>query len=125
MSRISEQAMATVQEMPERERPISEQFRIVAKQWVDQDAAASLLEDTKSAVFSQMVLKHTDVSVARAEHLSRSSKEYREHIEKTVDARRLANRLKVQMEYLKMRFHEWNSSDANQRTERKMSRQAT
>lgn len=29
--------------------PISEQFRVAAKAWVDLDSAASLLEETKSA----------------------------------------------------------------------------
>jgi hypothetical protein len=29
--------------------PLSEQFRIVAKKWVDADSAASILEESKSA----------------------------------------------------------------------------
>lgn len=32
------------------EAPISEEFRLVAKKWAEADAAASLLEETKSAV---------------------------------------------------------------------------
>lgn len=122
---ISERARGVVAEMPESDRPISEMFRVVAKQWVDADAAASLLEDTKQPLFSQLVLASTDTSIARAEHTARASAAYKEHVEKITDARRKANLLKVQMRYLEMRFSEWQSGDANQRAERKMVRHGT
>jgi hypothetical protein len=35
-------------EMPEEERPLSEQFRLVALAWCDADAAASLREELKT-----------------------------------------------------------------------------
>lgn len=127
---ISEQAIAArknlTREMSEAERPISEEFRIVAKQWVDADAAASMLEDTKSALLSKLVLENSiDTSISRAEHLARSSDDMREHITKTNEARAKANLLKVQMRYIEMRFNEWQSGEANQRKERTFSRQQT
>mgnify|MGYP003347377686 CR=1 FL=1 len=126
MTSIGQRAtQALVREMPESERPISEQFRIVAKKWVDADAAANLLEDTKSSVLSQLIMKQIGVPVTRAEHVARASQDYLDHIAAMVEARKQANLLKVQMEFLKMRFHEWNSSDANQRAEKKFTRQAT
>ena len=121
---IAELARGTIREMPVSERPISEEFRVVAKQWVDADAAASLLEDTKSAMFSQLVLGSADTSIARAEHTARASEAYREHIAKMTEARRAANLLKVQMKYIEMRYGEWQSRDANARKERQMGRQA-
>ena len=45
---ISERAAAKIKDVPERDRPISEQFRIVAKQWCDADSAASLMEELKT-----------------------------------------------------------------------------
>jgi hypothetical protein len=42
-----------LEEIPEQERPISEQSEIVAKQWAETDAAASLLEETRSANVEQ------------------------------------------------------------------------
>ena len=36
--------------------PISEQFRLAAKQWVDADAGANMLEECKSAYLSQMMV---------------------------------------------------------------------
>lgn len=100
--------------------PWSEQFRIVAKQWVDADAAASLLEDTKSAVLAERMQAHADQPVNRAEQIVKSSPEWRDHVEKMVNARKAANRLKVQMEYLRMKFSEWQSHEATKRTEARL-----
>lgn len=101
-------------------RPWSEQFRVVAKQWVDADAAATLLEDTKSAVLAERMQAHADLAVNRAEQIVKSSPEWRDHVEKMVNARKQANRLKVQMEYLRMKFSEWQSHEATKRTEARL-----
>jgi hypothetical protein len=100
--------------------PWSEQFRIVAKQWVDADAAASILEDTKSAVLSERMQNLGDIPVSKAEATVKASPEWRDHIEKMVNARKQANRLKVQMEYLRMKFSEWQSHEATKRTEARL-----
>jgi hypothetical protein len=100
--------------------PWSEQFRVVAKQWVDADAAATLLEDTKSAVLAERMQAHADLAVNRAEQIVKSSPEWRDHVEKMVNARKAANRLKVQMEYLRMKFSEWQSHEATKRTEARL-----
>lgn len=100
--------------------PWSEQFRVVAKSWVDADAAATLLEDTKSAVLAERMQEHADLPVNRAEQLVKSSAEWRDHIGKMVEARKFANRLKVQMEYLRMKFSEWQSHEATARAERRL-----
>jgi len=98
----------------------SEQYRIVAKQWCDAEAAASLLEDTKSAVLSQRMMAVDASSMAKAEAMVKSSSEWQDHIDKTVSARKAANLLKVQMEYLRMKFQEWSSDEANKRTEARL-----
>jgi len=100
--------------------PWSEQFRIVAKQWVDADAGASLLEDTKSAVLSERMQALGDIPVSKAEATVKASPEWRDHVEKMVNARKQANRLKVQMEYLRMKFSEWQSHEATKRTEARL-----
>ena len=121
---IASRAMAAA-EMPEHERPISEQFRIVAKQWVDADAAADLLEETKTAVLSKMMMDLGDMPVSKAEMQAKASDAWTEHLTAMVDARARANLLKVQMKYIEMRFSEWQSNDANARKERQFGRQAT
>ncbi len=100
--------------------PISEQYRIVAKKWVDAEAAASMLEDTKSAVLSQRMMALGDIPVSRAEMTVKASPEWLKQIEDTVLARKNANLFKVQLDYLKMRSGEWQSAEATKRAEMKL-----
>ena len=102
------------------EKPLSEQFRLVAKKWVDADAAASLLEETKSAVLSRMMVSLGDMAVNRAELTVKSSEDWMEFITKMVKAREQAALLKVQLEYIRMRFNEWQSHAANRIAEMKL-----
>jgi hypothetical protein len=100
--------------------PWSEQYRIVARKWVDADAAASLLEDTKSAFLSQRMQAHAGSAVNKAEMLIKGSPEWADFVEKMVAARKQANLLKVQLEYLRMKFSEWQSENATKRAEMRL-----
>ena len=100
--------------------PISEQFRIIAKKWVEADAAHNLLEDTKSAVLAQRMMELGDLPVSRAEMQVKASDEWLKHIEAINAARERANLLKVQMEFIRMQFSEAQSAEANARAERRM-----
>lgn len=121
---ISERARSTVAEMPERERPISEQFRVVARLWVEADKAANILEECKSSVLSQLMIAQGDMAVSKAEMYSKASKDWTDYLDKMVQARADANLRKVQMEFIRMQFSEWQSNDANARREKHMGRQA-
>lgn len=100
--------------------PISEQFRLAAKEWCEKEAAANLLEETKSAVLSERMASLGDMPVSRAELTVKASKEWREFIAAMVGARKEANLAKVKVEWLRMRASEWQSDQANARAERKM-----
>lgn len=100
--------------------PWSEQFRIVAKQWVDAEAAASLLEDTKSAVLAEKMQALGEMPVSKAEMLVKGSQEWRGELLSITTARQAANRLKVQMEYIRMKFMEWQSENATKRAEMRL-----
>jgi hypothetical protein len=100
--------------------PLSEQFRIVAKKWVDAEAAASIYEDTKSAILSQLMMKHGDMPVSRAEMIVKASEEWDAHVRAIVQSRKDANLLKVHMEYLRMKSGEWQSHEATKRAEMKL-----
>jgi len=100
--------------------PISEQYRLASLKWVRANAAADLLEETKSAVLSQRMAALGDVPVSHAERSVKSSPDWQEHIEKIVDARRVANELKVEADVLKMRFYEWQADGANRRAEMRL-----
>src|SRR5689334_11497227 len=101
-------------------RPWSEQFSSAGEEWAAKEAAASLLEDSKSAVMAQRQASLGDLPVNRAEQIVKASPEWMEYIEKTVEARREANLAKVNMEAMRMRFAEWQNHEANARTEARM-----
>ena len=102
------------------ENPLSEQYRVVAKQWVDADAAANILEECKSATLAQKMAACGDVPVSRAEMTVKASQEWADYLTKMVDARKLANLKKVQMKYIEMKFHEWSSHNATRRAEMRL-----
>lgn len=102
----------------------SEQFRVVAKKWVDADAAATILEDTRSSILSQrmqdLLRNEPGMAINKAETTVKASEEWQNWITGMVEARKQANLLKVQLEYLRMKFHEWQSHEATKRTEARL-----
>ena len=97
-------------------RPLSELLEEIGMAWADANAAASLLEETKSAVLAQkMAMLGSDIPVSRAEMAIRSSQEWHDHIVSMVEARKKSNILKVRYEALKARLQEWQSQEANER----------
>ena len=106
------------------DQPLSEQFRIVARNWVDAEAAACLMEETKSAVFAEMVARALgeDISLAhnRAETLVKSSPSWKEYVTEMVRLRRDANLAKVKLEYVKMKASEQMSAEATHRAEARL-----
>ena len=101
-------------------RPWSEVFAQAGEAWADAEAAASLLEDCKSAVLAEMCARLGDIAVNRAEQSVKASPEWREYIEKMVEARHQANLARVKMEATRMKFNEWQSKEANDRQEMRM-----
>jgi ADP-ribosylglycohydrolase len=83
--------------------PLSDQWSEIAHAHVEAEAAAQILEETKSAVLAQ-----------------KASSEWDRHVRSIVRARQEANRLRVQRDYIRMRFQEWISADANNRTAAKL-----
>lgn len=101
-------------------QPLSEQFRVVAKKWVDADSAASLLEESKSSFLAKKMAAHGDMPVSRAEMMVKASQEWSDYISAMVEAREKAALLKVQLEYIRMQFSEWQSHAATRRAEMKL-----
>lgn len=93
---------------------------MVAKQWVDADAAANILEEMKSATLSRMMVQEGDMPVSRAELNVKASERWREYIKGMLDARQKATLLKVHLEYIRMKFQEWSSENANKRAEMRL-----
>jgi hypothetical protein len=99
---------------------LSEVFRITAKEWVELEAAAKLLEETKGANFSQLVLNQGSVPVGKAEHQAKASSGWREYLHHMMEARKAANLKWVDVEWIKMRFSEQQSEEATERAERRL-----
>lgn len=99
---------------------LSEQYRMIAKKYVEADAAASILEESKSAVLAQWMADKGDMPVSRAEMIVKASQEWREYIVEMVNARKQAALLKAQLEYIRMQFSEQQSKEATHRAEMKL-----
>ena len=102
--------------------PPSEQWYIAAQKWADLNAAADMLEEGKSAFLSQKMARLGDMPVSKAELTVKASPEWADYIKKMVRAREQANLAKIEAEFLKMRFSEEMSRDANERQEMRMVR---
>ena len=99
---------------------LAEHFRLAGEQWVAEDSAARLLEETKQIVFSQYVKEQGDMPVSRAEHNVRSSEKWHEFIVKMVEQRSKANAAKIELRFREMRFYEMQSNEATARAERRL-----
>jgi hypothetical protein len=98
---------ALAQELDQHERPISEQYRIAANLWVDADGEARELEELKTTMLEQkknmLVLSSVGkMPDSHAEREVKASDDWETYIRGMVHARTKANKLKVEMERLKM-----------------------
>ena len=115
-----------MREIPQCERLISEEYRIAAKEWVAAEDAAFLLMENKKSTFSQMVLRRREDAEPKTpywllEAAVYASPEWIAYIEEMAKARTAANKAKVKMKWVEMRFQEQNSAQAAARIERRLS----
>lgn len=113
--------------IPQRDRPLSEQFRLVALEFADADAAATLLEELKSATLEKLkgkVMATHDGSMpeSKAERLAKSGPEWETYVRQMCEARAKATKKRLQLAYIKMQFTEWQAADASARAEYKLGR---
>lgn len=117
---------AAIKEMPERERPIAEQFRIVALQFCDADAAASLLEELKTTTLAKMkadlLSREGPMADNKAETTVKASPEWEEYIRDMCGHRAKATKLKLKLEHLRMLDRKEDREAWAARTEQRMSR---
>lgn len=132
MSSISERAIAP-REMPERERPISELFRLAGDSWVAAKKQRDLIKGLKNTMFArrkrEIIEEHRQqgIKIAKsdAEEMIEASDEWEQYIRGMIEADEATEAAWVKCQELEMRFSEWNSEQANARKERQMGRQAT
>lgn len=102
-------------------QPISEQYRLAAMEWADLDAAARMLEGGKTTYLAQQKALLGDIPDSHAEKQVKASPQWSDYIKNMVRTKTAANKARIEIDYLKMKFAEWNSYEANQRVERKAS----
>ncbi len=105
-------------------KPISERFRIIADEWADQDCAAFILDEMKTATLAKMKVDLIEANPGMADNaadrIARASEAWAQYIRDMAEARRKANRLKGQMKELEMRHREWIGRDATARAEMRL-----
>jgi len=98
----------------------AEIFLEAAERWVDAEAAAKLLEETKTAKLAEMKAAYGDIPDSHAERKVKASRGWQEWIESMCNARKAANRAKVNMKYREMKHFQAQGSDATRRAEMRM-----
>lgn len=88
--------------------------------WADLDAAARILEESKSAVLAQRMADHGDMPVSKAEMKVKASEFWQDYICKMVNAKTRANKARIEMEFTKMQAWERQSAEAYERQEMRM-----
>lgn len=116
-------------EMPEHERPLTEQFRIVALKYVDADAAARMLEETKTTTLERMksdlIAERGEMPDNKAERLVKSGDDWTEYLARMVNARTESDKLKLHLEFIRMQERYQDRMSWLDRSERKMGRSVT
>lgn len=84
-------------------------------EWADANSAADLLEEVKKTVLSEIALHCEEKTSAAKETYALSHPDFKEHIHKMVEARRIANRKKVKFDGLKLLAELRRTESANMR----------
>ncbi len=92
------------------------------EEWADLDAAANVLEETKGSVLGQMVQAFIQQgkSATAAEHMAKGSAMFIQHVNRMVDARRLALRAKINYEAGQTFIDLARTRESSRRAEMKM-----
>jgi len=116
-------------------RRLTAEVITVGEDWVDKDAAASSLEETKKTLLARLTMEYIAnggtsggvgekpkaMPVSQAELKALSDVRYEQHLELMVAARQEANRSRVRYDLGRMRLELMRSLQATMRNEMRMS----
>lgn len=85
--------------------------------WADKQAAAELLEETKKSVLARLKNESGEKSDAAKETIALCHKDYREHLELMVEAKRAATRARVRYDAAKVLAEMRRSEESTRRAE--------
>lgn len=89
------------------------------RDWADKNAQAQHWEEMRRPLRSQLVADHLKegMAVSKAEHLAQASDDYKAHIIQMVNARKDANRARVEYDAAKILAELRRTKSANDRAE--------
>lgn len=116
--------------IPDHEKPLSELYRLSANAWVEADSKARELEELKTTLLDQrkqMLIEEAAINQQKladnaAEREARSEKGWEIYIRGMVHARTEANKLRVEMDRIKMLEREISDRNQTIRAEMRLSR---
>lgn len=88
-------------------------------EWADLDGAASLLEETRRTLLAQLQIGAGDLSMAAREMYALANQDYRDHVAKMVEARRMANRALVRYKAMQVLADMRRTQESTRRAELK------
>ena len=105
MTTISQRALG-IQEIPEKERHLEEVYRLKHDEWAEADGLAFHLAESKTTVLAKMVtnlmMKEGQMAAATAERLVKSSNDWSSFLLEMKEARVRANKLKGELDAMRM-----------------------
>ena len=105
---------------------LTEEVIRIGEEWADQDAAASILEETKKTLLAKLATEYIDLSAPKtmsataAEMRALSDPRYEAHLQMMVQSRQEANRLRVRYDMGRMKLELMRSLQATMRNEMRM-----
>ena len=84
----------------------AEAFRAAGDRWVKSDERARRLEELKDHTLAKRMKARGDIAVAAAKRDVEATQEWADFLTEMVQARSQANRERIEMEYLHMKFFE-------------------
>jgi len=96
---------------------IAAELEKLGNTWADHNAAASVLEETKSTLQAKIAKEELakGAPISKAEILAKADPVFEEHIKAMVEARRLATRAKVRFDTFKIKAELLRSNAATDR----------
>lgn len=128
MATNSERALGAKQ-MPDKDRPIDELFRLAAHEFAEADSAWYLMDKLRSATLERMKSKlieaNGDMADNKVTRLVKSSDDWFNYNKEMGEFKRRANFAEAEKESLRMRERRMDREAWDGRSERKMGRSST
>lgn len=128
MTTTSERATASIKQMSshDQRQHLSEMVRVAECAWIEKQAKAGEMEDSKPILLAQMVMNLRKEGAARsdaeAERIARTSEEFKKFLREFHNIKKQANLLKAGWRHIDREYWSSVSHEASERAQMRMSR---